>query len=297
MLSIAIPVYNYDIRDMVQSLHGLLKSSAIDFEILLFDDASQIEISTRNKSVESFSHINYIISKTNVGRTQARQILAERAQYNWLLFMDADVIPKNDNFFKKFTNAMQSDVDLIFGGIDYQSQRPVDSEILRWHYGKEREAKSLNLRIKNPYSSIVSACFLIKKQIFLNANSHLKQQNQYGLDLRFASLLAQQNVRVLHIENPVYHLGLESSTHFILKSKSALETLKTLVDDNKIPINASALLRSYDRLKRFKLHQLFGKLMIIIEPQILNQIKGKNPNLFLFDLFRLGYLCRINTSL
>ncbi len=58
MLSILIPVYNFDVRKLVHQLHeqGLLLE--IPFEIICVDDASFIEFTEINASIKNLEHLS-----------------------------------------------------------------------------------------------------------------------------------------------------------------------------------------------------------------------------------------------
>jgi len=291
MLSILIPTYNYKVISLVESLSKQLEKVSFSFEILVLDDcSSNAEIVESNKNIEKISHCTYSQNPTNKGRTATRQALAEKAKYNWLLFMDADVLPGNDDFIKKFDIANQS-ADVVFGGISYENSKPESDKLLRWKYGKAREAKPVSEREKMPHLSIISQCFLMKKEVFLKANTF--HQNLYGVDVLFAQNLEKLKTRVLHIENPIVHLGLESSESFIEKSKKGLESLLYFEKEGFIPNDYRPIQKAYLSLERNYFLKLFIFTIKRLKNQIEKNLKGKNPSLFLFDLYRLYYFTEL----
>ena len=46
--------------------------------------------------------VSYKFLERNMGRSFVRNRLSEKAKYNWLLFMDADVSPKSNLYIKKY---------------------------------------------------------------------------------------------------------------------------------------------------------------------------------------------------
>ena len=50
MLSILIPIYNFDVQELVQKLHQQASLLAIAFEIVCVDDGSQPNLSNRMES-------------------------------------------------------------------------------------------------------------------------------------------------------------------------------------------------------------------------------------------------------
>lgn len=291
MLSILIPTYNYNILPLVESLSKQLKAESYAFEIKVIDDCSTIqEITETNKNIENIPNCNFIQNTTNKGRTATRQALAEAATFNWLLFMDADVLPKNLDFIKCFDLKNQT-ADVVFGGISYKDSAPEEEKILRWKYGKAREAKSVSERKKMPYLSIISQCFLMKKEVFLTANNF--HENIYGVDVLFSQNLEKMKVNVLHINNPIVHLGLESSEKFIEKTKKGLQSLYQFEKENKIPTAYRPIQIAYQSLKKNYALKLFMKMMGFFEKRIYKNLKGRKPSLFLFDLYRLYFYAKL----
>ena len=94
MLSILIPTYNYSILQLVQNIHQQCIVSSIVFEIICLDDHSNFDFQLENQKINELAHCFYFKNETNLGRTRTRQILAEKAKFNWVLFLDADVIPQ-----------------------------------------------------------------------------------------------------------------------------------------------------------------------------------------------------------
>ncbi|MGR7812159.1 glycosyltransferase family 2 protein [Lacinutrix undariae] len=290
MITVLIPVYNYNITALVESLHEQLTALDIVFEIRCLDDASEMTFSTKNKTIERLTHTYYTISKINNGREQTRQLLAESATYSWLLFLDADTLPLRTNFAAAYISFLNTDYDAVFGGITYQKQAPESSKMLRWTYGKACEQKLAEKRNKTPYLSITSPNFIIKKTVFLNYNSFIKGKD-YGFDAYFATLLKTDAVKVFHINNEVIHLGIESSKQYLNKTEEAIETYFKLYSNNKISIKDNNLISLFTSLKTLKIHVLLSAFYKISKPKLQQQLLGKSPSLFLFQLYRLLYLC------
>ena len=182
--------------------------------------------------------------------------------------------------------------DVIFGGIAYVESNTDSSKTLRWTYGINREQKSIEERNKRPYASFISGCFLIKKELLLNITENMLLKG-YGLDILFSYQLKKSNAKILHINNPAIHLGLDTNEAYLKKSKQAVDILYYLTKNNLIPTNYTSLLSHYNTLKKLGIKSLFGRFIITFNKPIETNLTGKKPNLFLFDLYRLGYLCRL----
>ncbi len=295
MLSILIPTYNYYVAPLVQELQKQATVANIVFEIIVIDDASsEKKIVEANNQISTFANCTYNIQQKNLGRTETRQNLALKASFELLLFLDADVRPKHPDFIERFDFKIL-DWQLQFGGITYKAERPASEEILRWKYGMARESLSIDKRIKDPYQTVNSGAFLIKKELFLKVNSKLKFK-KYGLDNLFKQLLQQEDAKIIHIDNPVYHLGLENTTQFIHKSKEAVKTTVELESEGLISHDRRPLQKSYLKLKKLRLLGIFRVLMKSSEKIIEKNLKSDNPSLFLFDLYRLQYYTELKSK-
>ncbi len=290
MISILIPTYNFNVLPLVGALHKELSSVEVDWEIRVYDDGSTAN-SEENLTLHTFPHTVFKKLPTNIGRTAIRSLMAEEAQYNWLLFLDADVLPKNYNFIQKYLKHIEDpSVDLCVGGIIYENKKPEKEFSLRWAYGKAREAKSAKMRMQNPFV-IVSANLLIRKSVFLKANSAL--DNFYGLDILFGQRLQELHAKAIHIDNPVYHLGLEENSIFLKKSLKAVETTVILENKRIMETNLRPLQLSYVKLKNLGLVNIFSYLISPFEKTMEKNFLSNSPNLFWFDLYRLNYYIKL----
>jgi len=295
MLSILIPTFNYDITALVVEVHKQSKSCNIVFEILVFDDAStDLEVRKKNASINALENTSYTTLKSNIGRSAIRNKLAKSAQYNWLLFLDADVMPVNNHFVFNYINSLSDSKPIIYGGISYQEERPNQTQLLRWVYGREREALSSEIRKKDIYVSFLTLNFIIQKDTFEKAIFNENIPNLRYEDTLFSYDLKRKKIPITHIENPVCHLGLESSEIFLSKSKESLEALNLFLKQKLINANYIRISRVKNRLQKFKLDLLLSTIYPSLKTRFEKNLLSNTPSLFIFDLYRLSYLCYIS---
>ena len=295
MLSILIPTYNYNITALVNEVHKQSKICKIEFEILVFDDAStNPEIRKTNTSIDSLENTSYTILESNIGRSAIRNKLAKSAQYNWLMFLDADVMPINNHFVSNYINSLSESESIIYGGILYQEEIPNKIQLLRWVYGKKREALSVKKRKENRYLSFLTLNFIIRKNVFETVLFNEDIPNLRNEDTLFSYNLRQEKTTINHIENPVYHLGLESSKIFLSKSKESLDALNLFLKEKLIDVEYTKILSVKNRLQKFKLDILFSLTFPVSKKLFEQNLLSSKPSLFIFDLYRLSYLCYIS---
>lgn len=290
MISVLIPVYNYNINPLIKEIHKQLSISDAKFEILYLEDGSDNEYIKQNKTINTLTNTKQVISKINVGRISARQILCNEAKYSWLLFLDADVIPKKSNFISDYVNLINSEYEAIFGGFTYSSEKPDPNYMLRWTYGKNNEEVQSSERNKNPYKVIISANFFIKKIVFDQINSQIKG-SAYGFDNYFATLLKSEKIKILHIDNEVYHIGIERNACYLKKKEASAKTLLTLYKSGKIQNHDNDLLGLFIKLKSYKLNYLFVLFYKLFQNILRKNILSSNPSIKLLQLYRISFMC------
>lgn len=294
MLSVLIPIYNFNTTELVASIHQQLKLLSIEFEIICVCDAST-KFNLENETIKNFSNTELITLNKNIGRSKIRNLLVAKSNYDWLLFLDADVFPKDDLFVKRYLDSISNNGEKVFcGGIIYKDQKPESNKMLRWVYGKNREEISVNKRSGRPYQYVSGANFLINKSIFAFIKFN-EEIIDYGYeDVLFVEDLKNGNIEISHLENPVFHLGVESNLVFLNKTKEAIENL-LFISSNDILIGDNLkLLKTFEILKKSKLNLVFSKVFLLFKKSIEQNLISGKPSLFLFDIFKLGYLCGLD---
>lgn len=291
MLSILIPTYNYDVTALVINLQQqCLKIKDLVFEVLVYDDDSVL-FRNENSKINSYEHCSCTFLEQNIGRSAIRNMLACNATYENLLFLDADVQLITEEFVANYLEVMNEnkDFEVVYGGIVYQNKMPESEKLLRWVYGKEREALTAEKRASNPYVSFLTLNFLIRKKTFDKVSFNENIPNLRYEDLLFSYHLMMQNIRMIHINNEVVHNGLETSTGFLTKTDESLKGLRYLLDHDLIPYDYARITSVYHTLKNLKLTGLVRFLFSISNRFFKRNLLNNKPSLFIFDIYRLGY--------
>jgi glycosyltransferase involved in cell wall biosynthesis len=286
MLSILIPVYNYNTFSLVNELVKQGNLNGINYEILCQDDASNSLENLINQEINSLSNCSFFINETNLGRGKNINSLAQKAKFDWLLILDCDTFPVHQNFISNYIEKVSKNAQKVFfGGILYEDQEPKNEKLLRWIYGQKRETKS-----------ILSSNLLITKEVFLKFPFD-ESITKYGYeDLAFFAVLRSNKIEVSKIENPTYHLNLETSELFLSKTKTALENLFFLYHENKIPKKDSKIIKVFEVLKTFKMTGLASYLFLKNKKKFEENLLSQKPSLLVFDLYKLGYFCLLKNT-
>lgn len=291
MLSILIPTFNDSAYELVKEIHQQCNLAKINFEVLVFDDAStDLNCININNKINKLSNASYTVLNNNIGRCAIRNQLAKTAQYDWLLFLDADVFPKSQNFINFYLQNIHLQQDVVFGGFMYHKSDYSQERSLRWRYGHKYEQKKAKLRNLTPERHTISANVLIKKSIFISLN--LEENNRYGMDIRFGILLKELNCKIHHVDNEVIHKGLEKNHVFINKTEQSIDTLLYYYRNDKIQKKDHNLLNFYCFLKTIKLHYLLNVIYPFVFPMLKINLLSNRPNPTLFQYYKLLYLSR-----
>ena len=282
MLSILIPIYNYNAVPLVKKIKEQAHKTNVLFEIICLNDASSLFL-TENQELAQLPCVRYEISDKNQGRSKTRNQLAKRAQYDWLLFLDTDVMPVDEFLIERYLPFLNADKQAVYGGIVYSDNQPEKQKLLRWVYGRSREALTAEQRQKNPYLSFLTLNFLIHKDIFKTVQFNEDIPNMRHEDSLFSYHLKINQVKISHIENPVEHLGLDYFENAIIKEKESLFALKNLLDQNLIDPNYIKIGRVFCTLKKYRLTFLGAFFYHGTRFFFLKNIGSSNPSLFRFS--------------
>ncbi len=295
MLSILVPIYNYNVYPLVVALHKQCTDCEIAFEILCQDDASNSSVNALNEKVNALSNCSFISLKENVAHRENRNSLANQAKFDYLLFIDGDSIIIHEHYIKKYIDNLL-DFDVIYGGRLHPEKCPSNNQKLRWKYGKFIEDKEVKDRKKKPYQSLLFNNTVIKKNCF-NKVKFDKNIKKYGHDdTQLSYQLSLLKSKVNHIENPVEHGDIDTNLVYLNKTKESLENLISLYEEEKIDVKFVRLIQLYHFLKKTKTTFIISKIHSVFEKYVVQNLTGNHPNLFLFNWYRVGYLCSINAT-
>ena len=153
-LSILIPTFN---QDCTQLVHDLLEQLPQDAEIIVADDGSTaIPIRDKNACIAQLPQCRYWQAKMNLGRAKIRNLLAEMAQGEWILFIDSDAQVRSKDYISSYLNLTEGN-QVICGGTGNYDRCPSKDKALRYKYEIHAERKiTLKKRRRYPYAQFTS---------------------------------------------------------------------------------------------------------------------------------------------
>lgn len=290
MLSILIPTKDYNCLALVKSLQEQAAASCIDYEIIVAEDGSLPGSIALNAPIAQLPHCRIIVQQPNIGRSRIRNLLAQEARGNNIMFIDSDAAAEKENILQLYTQALKDNL-AVCGGL-YHPRKPQDNNCtLRHRYelaaDKSRSAKE---REKAPYDRFSTFCFAIRREIFLSIKFD-ESIKKYGYeDTLFGYELRNRGIAIKHIDAPLMHIGLESNSVYLAKIEESLHTLLEL----KGKIMPTTLLRCYERLDRMYLTGAVATMWKLFRPLLRSNLLSRHPSLILLNLYKIGCYCYIS---
>ena len=289
MLSILIPTYNYNISTLVTGLHRQAMESYVDFEIVVMEDGSN-EYLYENSNSTALKNCNHIVLEKNIGRSAIRNLLADIAQYDHLLFMDCDAEICSPYYIEKYLSFCKEEC-VVIGGTAYSELNTNPEYSLRLKYGRKREARPAIIRNKNNFATFN---FLISKNIFNQIRFDESIKGYGHEDTLFGHRILELGYSFIQIDNPLIHNGLDNNLIFIKKTEESCKNLFLLYKSGIYPFlsSDSKLLKSYLLIDKYKLTNLLAFKYDITRTIFQKMLCKKNPSLLLFDIYKLLYICK-----
>lgn len=282
-----IPIFNFEIAPLVIALEKQTKKLAIPYEIRCYDDGSDIWYKKRNRRIDWKNFLVYQEMEENQGRSRIRNLLADDAAYDSLLFIDCDSKVLNDNFIEQYLVKAFSN-DVVFGGTEYANQLDNPEHSLRWKYGRKREVKSSEYRKLNPYENVTLNNLFVTKEVFNKCRLDESITTYGHEDTKFAYALKELSIPIAHIDNAVEHIGLEPNQIYLDKTIEGVRNLYKIGLQNIG--HETRLYRSFMFLKKTFLAPIFKAFYNMFHKRIESNLTSKNPTLFYFDLYKLNLI-------
>jgi len=263
-LSVLIPFFRDDPSALVAALADVGDVSA---EILLYDDGNQDETLTQNiqrAADNAQCSVTLITAYENKGRSFGRNYLFNAAKADWVLFLDADMHPYTRNFLKNYIDIIKTNqADIIFGGFQVEAKRgPAATEIHRKMSlisDCENAAKRQALGPKN----VASSNLCVKKHVLIEEPF---DDNFIGWGWEDSEWAARTSkaYRLIHIDNPALHLGLETTSTLLSRFKTSGPNYARFTEKHPEIAKSLPLYQWTMTLKKWPIHKALRPILSLI---------------------------------
>jgi glycosyltransferase involved in cell wall biosynthesis len=293
MISVCIPVYNVDVKGLVESL--LEQAGNLDLEIILIDDGSSGRYLEANRELKD-ERLTYRELGKNIGRSKIRNRFSEMARYPYLLFMDCDSVIVSGDFLVDYFHAIREFPEkVICGGRIYSDEPPSHPYRLHWKYGNLRESRSAKTRGMHPHRSFMTNNFILPAKVLRKIAFNEKLAGYGHEDSLYGYQLYKNGVEIRHIDNPVLHGKLETNREFLTKTEAAVHNLSLITSQmEKSPVFAAtiSLLRTAGAVRNSGLVSPLLAMHYLSRPSIRWLLSHGFTSLNLLDFHKLGTYLR-----
>ena len=288
-LSVLIPTYNYDAHALVHAMVRLAKVESIDAEVIVGDDASTSETEWMSE-VEHEEGVRVIHAPTNLGRARIRNFLADAAEGEWLLIVDADAAVPETFSLKKYLEAGAA-APVVCGGLYHPDVNPNPEATLRYKYERNADRyRAATVRSQHPHRKLSTFNLLVRRDVFLTIRFD-ERCTDYGYeDALFGAQLGVRGIPVAHIDNPLVHMGLESNWVFLAKTETAMHTLHRI---GHLMPHDFGILHAVHQLQRYHLTGVVRWFYRIFHQPMRANLLSHSPSLLIFKLYKLGFFLSI----
>lgn len=291
-ISVCIPVYNFDIKNLIIALRTEIQINQIDAEIILIDDASDENFNEIYKEASAYAD-QFIFLEKNVGRSRIRNLFLKHTKGDYLLFLDCDVKIDNTNFLENYLQEITQnrEAEVIYGNFKIDSSY---SKTLRNRYSVEREIFSGDKT--SDFSVFKTVNFIIQRETF---QKFLFDETliHYGYeDYVFAKKMELNDVKFSALNNPVIHVDDTSNEVFLAKTETAMNSLFQLSQnaENEKYIKDIKVFSIAKKMKNLGFNKLFVVLYErFIRNMILKNLLSENPKIKYLDIYKLALLLKI----
>lgn len=289
-LSVCIPVYNFDIRELVYDLWKEITEKNLDAEIILIDDASDEKFNILNREIQN-KISDFIFLEKNIGRSAIRNLFLNYSKGDYLLFLDCDAKLIHTNFLNDYLQEIQNNngVEVVYGSFRID---PKYSHTLRNKYSVEREI--FYGERSSDFSVFKTVNFIIRRDTFKQFSFN-EELLHYGYeDYIFAKKLELNKVRFLAIQNPVIHIDDTPNIIFLAKTEIAIDSLIQLSRNpgNAIFIHNIKVYKMAQKLIKTSLRTLFLVIFKLVQKKIIGNLLSESPSIKYLDFYKLGLLLK-----
>ena len=288
MLSILIPTHEYYCDELVRALADDARGIDEPVEMIVCSDGSSAafdeELQRRLTAIEG-ADVKFMRTGGHLGPARTRNLLARESRGELLLFIDADAELAEKGFLARHI-ADAPDADVVCGALKNPDSMPPGHE-LRMRYERAAEPRrSAEWRNMHPYENFTPFNVLIHRRAFEDLQFD-ERCKEYGYeDALYGLQLKEEGISILHTDNALIHRGIDTNESFLRKTETALRTLSHLGEPMQSHAGASRMCR---KLGKWGLLPLLRVAFRLTKPLLLRNLRGKRPNLRLFNFYKLGY--------
>jgi glycosyltransferase involved in cell wall biosynthesis len=262
LLTICIPTFKHNPEVLLHSLSCMTRAS--ECSLLVFDDGSRDPLLTARLAdqIHAFPGPGALVTcADNAGRSSARNRLEKLAGTDWLLFLDADMLPDDDGFLRTYIGVIGSHKEpaLVAGGFSLKQATPGSNTRLHLAQSLRSECLPAAARSSEPGRYVFTSNILVHRKI-LETVPFDNAFVGWGWEDVDWGLRAAELFPIIHIDNSATHLGLDDDEALLKKYEGSGANFARLVSRHFESMRGTPLYRMARLLKRLPGRGLFQRI-------------------------------------
>jgi hypothetical protein len=232
VLSIASPYFRDDPTAWLSALSRDPRASEV--EIVLVDDGTGdagLDSKVRAAIDAWPGSATLVRFHVNQGRASARNRAIQAARGQYILFIDADMLPGDHAFLGRYFDLIEKRASaIIFGGFTAGHANVDHDTLLNYSLASRSDCKLAHERAVRGAVAVASNNLLVRRDVFAHIPFDDSFKGWGWEDTEWAMRAVFSGYGLTHIDNPAIHVGLDSTNAMLRKYKEAGVNLRRLLD-------------------------------------------------------------------
>ncbi len=256
-ISVCVPVYRYDVSALMDAIAACKLSALV--ELVFYDDGSgdtEMLTALMAHAGHTTMAVRIVAGAINRGRSAARNAATRHARGEWILLLDADMMPDGPRFLEAYFDAVEATrrPAVIVGGYSLVSApRSRATDLHRWQ-AVTSECIDAATRAKAPGRFVFSSNVLIHRDV-LAACPFDEAFAGWGWEDTEWGLRLEKQFPVIHIDNTATHLGLDSDKALMAKYARSGGNFARMAIRHPAEVKQMSLFRNAKRLRKLPMRK------------------------------------------
>ncbi len=222
-LTICVPTFHDNPDALIRAVSQMPGAGAC--AIVVYDDGSQDETLTLTirRALDLLPGPGTLLcADQNLGRSAARNLLVGAAPSDWVLLLDADMLPDSDGFLTTYMDQIRAlrAPAIIAGGFSLLQVTPYGNQRLHAAQARRSDCLSADERRTDPGRYVFTSNILVHRSILEQVPFDPAFSGWGWEDVDWGLRVAADHP-VIHIDNTATHLGLEPDDVLVRKFGSS----------------------------------------------------------------------------